>query len=386
MVPITYNLRNLLERKATTLLTALGIGLTVAVLVTSLALVQGLQDLFVASGDPRQAIILRKGTNSELVSWVVSDHYQIIRDKPGIAPDDKGKPLVSPEGFVVASLASSYAPDGMNVTVRGMQPIGLNMRRFQLVQGQMFAPNLHQVAVGESIAQRYPEAQPGKSITFGKSKWEVVGIFKSPDQSANSEIWCDLDQLIDDFDRPGGSSSVLVRLDSPARFEAFKADLENDQNLGVNVLREKDYYASMTSSGLPLEILGFSVAVIMAIGSAFAATNTMYAAVARRSREIGVLRALGFGRPSILFSFITESVCLSLLGGVLGIFLALPINGLATGVGNFSTFTDITFKFRISVDAMCWGLAFAAIIGALGGFLPAYAASKKDIVQSMRDA
>jgi len=386
MVPITYNLRNLVERKATTLMTALGIGLTVAVLVTSLALTEGLRVLFAASGDERQALVLRKGANAELSSAVTNEAYQIISRLPGIAADGEGKPLVSPEGFVVAVLPSSYSPDGMNVSVRGMLPIGLKMRQVRIIQGAMFEPGRHQVVVGEGIEQRYPDAQLGKKIVFGKSPWEVVGIFHAADQSANSEIWCDLNQLLGDFERAGGSSSLLVRLESPASFDAFKKTVEADQRLGVNVVKEKEYYAAMTASGAPLEYLGYAVAVIMAVGSAFAATNTMYAAVSRRSKEIGTLRALGFSRRAILLSFITESVCLSLLGGILGILLALPINGLATGVGNFSTFTDVTFKFRVSPAAMLWGLAFAGMIGAVGGYLPAYAAAKKDIVQAMRDA
>jgi putative ABC transport system permease protein len=386
MVPITYNLRNLLERKASTLMTALGIGLTVAILVVSMALAAGLHTVFAASGDPRQAIVLRKGTNAELTSWVTAEAGNIIRTKPGIALGDDGKPLVSPEGFVVANFITDFAPNGVNVSVRGMNPIGLTMHHAEITQGRMFDPGKYEVAVGEAIALRYPDARVGKKILFGKSHWEVVGVFRAADQSANSEIWCGFNRLAQDYERDGGSSSILLRLDSPASFDAFKKNLDDDQRLGVSVQKEKDYYAAMTSSGLPLQILGFTVAVIMAIGSAFAATNTMYAAVARRSREIGTLRALGFGRAAILFSFITESVCLSLLGGIVGIFLALPINGVATGVGNFSTFTDITFKFRVSPSAMMWGLAFAAIIGAIGGFLPAYAASKKDIIQAMRDS
>ena len=386
MVPVIYNLRNLLERKATTLMTALGIGLTVTVLVTSLALVEGLRVLFAGSGDARQVLVLRKGTNAELSSWVVTDAYQIIRRLPGIAASGDGEPLISPEGFVIANLASSYSKDGMNVSVRGMLPIGLKMRTVQITQGAMFEPGRHQVVVGESIALRYPDAQPGKKILFGKSPWDVVGIFHAADQAANSEVWCDFNQLAGDYERPGGSSSLLIRLESPANFDALKKSIEADQRLEVSVQREKEYYAGMTVSGAPLEYLGYAVAVIMAVGSAFAATNTMYAAVARRSREIGTLRALGFSRAAILFSFISESVCLALLGGILGVLLALPLNGLATGVGNFATFTDVTFQFRVSPMAMFWGLAFAAIIGALGGFLPAYGASKKDIVQAMRDA
>jgi putative ABC transport system permease protein len=427
-VPATYNLRNLVERKGTTLMTALGIGLTVAVLVTALALTAGLQDIFGGTGDARQAIVMRKGVDAELSSTVSAEAYQIIRRLPGIATDDKGEPMVSPEGLTVVNLPSVDSPTGMNVSVRGLLPIGLKMRPVEITKGTQFTPGLRQVIVGESIAKRYPDAQLGKQLKFGKGVWDVVGVFKVGDSAANSEIWADLNQLRGDFERQGGSSSILIRADVPleqavresaaaereakkaqaARDAAIKAGAKpeslpvvedglppalaairklvaDDQRLGSAVIGEKNYYAKQTQSGAPLQALGFSVAVIMAIGSAFAATNTMYAAVARRAREIGTLRALGFGRWAILRSFMLESVCLALLGGLLGVALALPVNGFTTGVGNFSTFSEVAFKFRVGPPAIFAGLIFAALIGALGGFLPAWAASKKNIVTAMRD-
>jgi ABC-type antimicrobial peptide transport system permease subunit len=432
-VPATYNLRNLVERKGTTLMTALGIGLTVAVLVTALALTAGLQDIFGGTGDARQAIVMRKGVDAELSSTVSAEAYQIIRRLPGIATDDTGEPMVSPEGLTVVNLPSVDSPTGMNVSVRGMLPIGLKMRPIEITRGAQFTPGLRQVIVGESIAKRYPDAQLGKQLKFGKGVWDVVGVFKVGDSAANSEIWTDLNQLRGDFERQGGSSSLLVRMDVPldvaiaqtavaqreydkavaarkaaiaraAAADEAKADdppavedplppalaefrklVADDQRLGSSVIGEKNYYAKQTQSGAPLQALGFSVAVIMAIGSAFAATNTMYAAVARRAREIGTLRALGFGRWAILRSFMLESVCLALLGGLLGVALALPVNGFTTGVGNFSTFSEVAFKFRVGPTAMITGLIFAAVIGALGGFLPAWAASRKNIVTAMRD-
>jgi putative ABC transport system permease protein len=166
----------------------------------------------------------------------------------------------------------------------------------------------------------------------------------------------------------------------------LKNTIDNDQRLGSSVIGEKAYYASMTSSGAPLQILGFSVAVIMAIGSAAAATNTMYAAVARRSREIGTLRSLGFGRWAVLRSFMLESICLALVGGLIGVLLTLPINGLTTGVGSFITFSEVAFKFKVDALAISCGLIFAAFIGAVGGFLPAWSAARKNIIASMRDA
>lgn len=427
-VPVSYNIRNLVQRKGTTLMTALGIGLTVGVLVVAMALIQGLETVFGATGDPRQVLVLRKGVNAELTSTVSNDAYQIIRRLPGIAVGPGGEPMVSPEGLTVVNLPSVDSPEGMNVTVRGLLPIGVSMRNVTITQGEMMKPGLRQIIVGESIARRYPDARIGKQVRFGRGTWEVVGVFRVGESAANSEIWVDLNQLRGDFEQQGGSSSLLIRADIPTEVAlaqqaaadkvyekklaerkaqikagAKEADLPpldeplpesmaamrkliaDDQRLGSSLIGEKKYYADMTASGDPLKYLGISVAIIMAIGSAFAATNTMYAAVARRTREIGTLRALGFGRYAILTSFMLESVCLALIGGVIGVLVALPVNGLTTGVGSFVTFSETAFKFRISPAAIVMGLAFAALIGAIGGFLPAWAASKKGIVAAMRD-
>lgn len=384
-VPITYNIRSLVERKATTLMTALGIGLTVAVLVTVMALTAGLDRVFAGSGNPLQLLVLRKGVDAELSSSVSSEAYQIIRQLPGIATDPKGEPMASPEGLTVVNLPSVDSPEGMNVTVRGMLPIGLSMRSVSIEQGKMFAPGLRQIVVGESIAKRYPGARIGKQVRFGRGLWEVVGVFSVGDSAANSEIWVDLNQLHGDFERQGGSSSVLVRARDAAALATLKKTIADDQRLGSGVIEEKQYYANLTSSGDGLRYLGIIVGMIMAIGSAFAATNTMYAAVARRAREIGTLRALGFGRWSILRSFLLESICLALIGGILGVLIALPVNGLTTGVGNFVTFSEVAFKFQLGPSAILRGLLFAATIGAVGGFLPAWSASKKNIVATMRD-
>jgi ABC-type lipoprotein release transport system permease subunit len=386
MLPIKYNLRNLFQRKGTTLMTAFGIGLTVAVLVTSMALTAGLHSVFAGSGHPLHVLVLRKGTDAELTSSVSAEAFQIIRQLPGIGLNAAGEPLASPEALTVVNLPSIEFPDGVNVTVRGMLPIGLDLREIKMVQGRMFTPGKREVVVGESVAKRNPDASMGKSVHFGRGQWEVVGVFSAGDSAANSEIWTDLNQLRGDFERSGGSASVLIRATSPAAVETLKNTIDNDQRLETDTMKEKDYYAKLTESGLFLEYLGFSVAVIMAIGSAFAATNTMYAAVARRSREIGTLRALGFSRLTILVSFVLESICLALIGGILGILIALPINGMTTGVGNFKTFSETAFQFKITPRAVVWGLVFAAMIGALGGFLPAWSASRKTIVQAMRES
>ncbi len=369
-------------------MTALGIGLTVAVLITSIAMKRGIDSVFAGSGNSEQAIVLRTGTDSELNSTVKEENYQIVRRLPGIAKDASGEPLVSPEAMTVVNLPSVENPNGMNVSVRGLLPIGLKLRESaKLVSGRWNDPGKREVVVGEGIASRYPAARVGGSIQFGRGSWDVVGEFVNGSSSSNSEIWADLNQLRGDFEQQGGSNSLLVRLESVAAVQTFTEAVKNDQRLGSAAIPEKVYYANLTksSTGVVLQSIGFLVAVVMAIGAGFAAANTMYAAVARRSSEIGTLRALGFSRASILKSFVLESVALALLGGVVGALLAAPLNNLSAGIGNFQTFSETAFKFQIDAVAISGGLIFAALIGLVGGFLPAWSASRKGIVAAMRE-
>ncbi|CAN5389253.1 ABC transporter permease [soil metagenome] len=387
-VPLRYNLRNLTERKGTTLMTALGIGLTVAVLITSIAMTTGMAAVFSGTGHPRQVLVLREGVDSELNSSVKEENYLIIRQLPGIAKNANGELMASQEGLQVVNLPSVENPDGMNVTIRGLLPIGVSMRDgAKLTDGRWNTPGKREVVVGEGIAARYPAARIGSSLKFGRGTWDVVGTFADGTSAANSEIWTDLNQLRGDFEQQGGSSSVLVRLNSEADIPAFKAAVKGEKRLDSDTWREQDYYQNLTksSSGTLLQFIGFFVSIVMAVGAGFAATNTMYAAVSRRSKEIGTLRALGFGRFAILVSFVFESTCLALLGGLLGCLIAFPLNGTAAGVGNWQTFSEMAFKFKIDGRAITYGLLFAATIGALGGFLPAWAAAKKGIVAAMRD-
>jgi putative ABC transport system permease protein len=383
-VPVSYNLRNLVERKATTLMTAVGIALTVAVLVGAVALVTGLSSVFAATGNPLQAIVLRKGGSAELSSVVTDAACQLIKQYPQVARDGDTV-LASPELVTVINLPSVDSPSGMNVTVRGLGPVGMQMRNLGIFQGRWFTPGRREVVVGESIAKRYPGASLGKKLRFGRGEWEVVGVFAGGQSAVNSEIWADLGQLAGDFDRQANWSSVLVRANSATDLDSLIDGIKNDRNLGATALKEQEYYANMTNSGEPMEVLGIAVAVIMAIGSGFGAMNTMYAAVARRGREIGTLRSLGFSRKSILLSFMLESLLLSLIGGFIGCLIALPLNGLTTAVGSFQTFSEIAFNFRVGPPAILAGLAFAAVIGALGGFLPALAAARRDLLQSLRE-
>src|SRR5262249_44051243 len=295
----------------------------------------------------------------------------------GFAVNGAGEALISPEILTVINLPSVDSPAGMNLTVRALSQVGVEMRGAKIQPGgRWFQSGQREVVVGKSVAKRYPNAQPGKRVRFGRGEWEVVGVFDAGESAFNSEIWGELNQVGSDFNRQDTVSSVLVRASDAATFQALANSLNDDRRLGVNVVREREYYEQQTSAGAPLQFFGLLVAVIMAVGSSFAAMNTMYAAVARRAKEIGTLRVLGFSRGSILLSFLVESLLLAFIGGVFGCLLALPINGVTTGIGSFATFSEIAFDFRVSPSTMLAGIIFALVVGAIGGLFPAGSAAR----------
>jgi putative ABC transport system permease protein len=385
-IPLAYNLRNLVVRKTTTLMTAAGIALTVAVLVSSLALVEGLRATFANTGNPMQILVLRKGSNSELGSSVSRSSFALLRTMSGIARDNANEPMASLEMTQVINLPSVDDPRGMNVTLRGLVPTGIAMRNVHLVTGRWFEAGQREIVVGKSIAQRYPDAQFGHHLHFGRGDWRIVGIMDGGQSAVNSEIWGDLNQISSDYNREDNLSSILVRANDAAAVPSLIKAIGDDRQLNLSGIPEPAYYASQTASGAPLEFLGILVAIIMAIGSSFAAMNTMYAAVARRGQEIGTLRVLGFSRASILVSFLIEALMLSIAGGILGCLITLPLNGVTTGVGNFFTFSEIAFHFRVGLSTMAIGMIFAAIVGVLGGFFPARSAAKKEILGALHEA
>ena len=384
-IPVTYNLRNLVVRKTTTLMTALGIALTVAVLLAMMALLTGLRATLSASGDPLQIIVMRKGSESELVSNFTRTQFQDLKFKAGIARAQNGDPMASLEVVTVINLPSVDYPEGNNVTVRGLLPIGLEMRKgLRISAGRWFDAGKREVVVGKSIAQRYPGAALGKRIAFGRGDWEVVGVMDAGQSAQNSEIFGDLNQVSTDLDRTEVLSSALVRAPDSASAAALLNSINDDQRLNMNAVSEKEYYALQTVSAAPIEYLGIFVSIVMAIGSSFAAMNTMYAAVARRAREIGTLRVLGFSRGSILFSFFLESVLLAGLGGILGCLLVFPLNGVTTGIGS-TTFSELAFSFRVTPQIMLAGILFASVLGAVGGVFPARMAANKEILVALRE-
>ncbi len=384
-IPVSYNLRNLVVRKTTTMMTALGVALTVAVLLAVLALVNGLRTTLASSGDPLQIIVLRKGSESEIVSNFTRTQFQDLKFKPGIATGKNGQPLASLEVITVVNLGSTETGEGTNVTVRGLQPAGIELRHnVKISSGRWFQEGRRELVVGKSAAERYPEVQIGRKVRFGRGDWEIVGIMDAGRGAQASELWGDLNQIGSDLQRLEVLSSALVRATDAVTAKALANDINNDQRLNMNAVSEEEYYAAQTASAAPIEYIGIFVAVIMAVGSAFAAMNTMYAAVARRSREIGTLRVLGFSKGSILLSFFLESVLLSGLGGVLGCLMVLPLNGITTGIGN-SNFSETAFNFHVSGGIMLIGMAFAVVLGAAGGLFPASNAARKEILTALRE-
>ncbi len=386
-IPISYNIRNLIARRTTTVMTALGIGLTVAVLLSVFALMEGLRTSLASTGHPLNLLVMRKGATAELNSSMTPEQFQVIKVKPGIARMPNGEPMASLELVTVIVIEGPENPSGINISMRGLTATGVAMRdNIHITEGRMFQPGRREIVVGKGVAKRYSRARLGSKIDLGRGQWEVVGIMDGGRSAANSEIFCDLAQLASDQNREAGLSSVLLRVNDEVSLQALINDLTGDRRLNVDAVSERSYYESQTSAAAPIQFLGILVAIIMSVGSSFAAMNTMYAAVARRSAEIGTLRVLGFSKPGILTSFMIESLLLSLIGGVIGCLLVLPLNNFTTGVGSFVTFSEITFDFHITPAIMLSGIIFALVMGVIGGLFPAASAARKEILTALKQS
>ncbi|HEY1465135.1 MAG TPA: ABC transporter permease [Terriglobales bacterium] len=384
-IPISYNVRNLKLRKGLTIMTALGIAMTVTTAIFVMALLAGLQRAFVSSGSPLNVLVMRKGSASELTGGFDAASLPVLKTLPGIAKDSNGDPMVSGEWMVVIVLPRNDGTGEVNVVVRGMMQDGLALRNgVKLVQGRWFTPGQREVVVSQSIHKRFAHSSVGDELEFGKGLWKVVGVFDAGGSAYDSEIWGDVNQMASDFDRQGAFGSVYLRATDPVSAEALKNRVSDDQRLKLDGVIEKDYYEKQTSSGNLIEYVGWAVAIIMAIGSSFAAMNTMYAAVAYRSREIATLRIIGFSRRSILTSFVFESVLLSVLGAVAGVILMLPFDGMTTGTQNPATFSEAVFSLQMTPHVVIVAMVFAMTMGLLGGIAPAWHAARQNILTALR--
>jgi putative ABC transport system permease protein len=384
-IPIIYNIRNLRVRAGATIMTALGVALTVAIAIFIMMLLSGLNEAFRSTGNSLNVLALRKGSDSELTSFMSNDTFLALKTLPGVARDQDGQPLVSGEMLVAVVLPRSNGTGETNVVVRGISPTALKMRpEIKIVEGRWYNEGQHEVVVSKSVSKRFAHTGLGETVSFGKSPWTVVGIFDASGTAYDSEIWGDINQMKSDFDRPGYSSAVIRATDEVAA-DSLTKRLPDDQRIKLDGILETEYFAKQTRSGMFIRFIGTIVAVIMAVGSSFAAMNTMYAAVAYRGREIATLRVMGFNRPSILTSFVFESLVLSILGGAIAVVLMLPFNGLTTGTSNMMTFSEVVFHMRITPTIVVSAILFAAFMGLIGGIAPAWQASRQDILAALRD-
>lgn len=386
-IPIIYNVRSVKARWTSTIVAVLGIAGTVGVFVAMLSLARGFRATLVASGSPDNALIVRAGATSEMTSGVPLDSVKILQDEPGIARGADG-PLVTPEAVLMAPIPLISSGAQANVELRGVSPNVLEIRKtVKIVQGRMFRGGLAEVIVGKNANKTYTGLTVGNTISLGTQRWQVVGVFDAGGSSFDSEVWGDPHLLEQAYGRPDNTfQSVTVHLTSPEALAQLKDAVTTDPRLNVDVTREIDYYSKQSTAMTTLITrLGGFVAGIMAIGAVFGALNTMYSAVADRGREIATMRALGFGGPSVVFSFLLEALLISFVGGVLGCVAVLRLNGLTTSTINFQTFSNLAFAFKITPDLLVMGVVFALAMGVFGGLFPAVRAARLPVATALRE-
>lgn len=386
-IPLAYNVRSLRQRWTSAIVAVLGIAGTVGVFVAMLALANGFRSTLVASGSRDNAIVMRAGATTELYSAVNLDQVKIIEEAPGVARNGNG-PLASAEVVAVASFPLKRTGTDANVQVRGVAPRVLEVRpQVRIVRGRMFRPGLAELIVGRNVAGTYAGLDLGDTVRFGGGSWSVVGVFDAGGSAFDSELWCDAAILNQVYQRPQNIfQSVTVHLTSPAELTRFRDALTSDPRLSVRVENEREYYEKNSRAlTTMITVLGTLVALVMGIGAVFGALNTMYSAVAERSREIATMRALGFGGGSVVASFVAEGLLIALVGGLLGCVAVLPVNGLTTGTMNWQTFSHLAFAFRITPALLAEGVAFALLMGLAGGVPPAVRAVRRPVALALRE-
>lgn len=384
-IPFSYIARNLWARKLTTFLTAGGLALVVFVFATVLMLDEGLRKTLVTTGEYDNVVVIRRSSETEVQSSI--DHAQaaIAVSHPAVAFGKDGGPLMSRETVVLISLNKRSSDKPSNVVIRGVSPTGIELRpQVKLIEGRMFRPGASEIVTGSGIAKRFIGAGIGERIRFGQREWTVVGVFDAGNSGFDSEMWGDADQLMQAFRRTA-FSSVVVRLNNPDRFDVYKKDIEADPRLTLEAKREQTFYSDQSKQlSNFISILGMTLSIIFSIGAMIGAMITMYASVANRVAEIGTLRALGFKRRSILVAFLTESLLLSMIGGIAGLLCASLMQFVSFSTTNFQSFSELAFGFTLSVPVVIKALIFAFVMGVVGGFLPAVRAARMRIVDSLR--
>jgi len=384
-IPFSYSFRNLWTRRLTTVLTASGMALVVFVFAATLMLATGLRKTLVETGSPDNVVVIRKASQSEVQSGVDRGQAAVVETQSEIAVGTDGRQLLAKEIVVLISLPKRGTDKPSNVVIRGVSPASLALRpQVKLVAGHMPRPGSSEVIAGQSVAKRFKGGGIGETLRFGMRDWTVVGTFDAGTTAFSSEIWGDADQLMQAFRRPV-YSSVLFRLSDTTKFLKVKERIESDPRLTVEAKRETQYYSDQSEMMATfLGIMGMTLTIIFSLGAVIGAMITMYAAVANRTAEIGTLRALGFRRRSILIVFLLESLLLGLVGGLAGIFISSFLQLFTISTVNWQTFSELAFSFTLTADIVIQSLVFSLIMGFVGGVLPAFRASRMNIVEALR--
>lgn len=379
-------IKNFGRRRLSTLITVVGITLVIFVFTAVLMMANGVRKTMVATGSPENAVITRKGSNGEISSIILGETQNVVATLPYIARTPDGASAISYQPVVVINLST---PDGAmsNIMVRGVSQQTLYLHpNVEITEGRMFNPSMREVIVGQSVAKRYADARIGGSIKLAGDYWRVVGIFSSDGSGFDSEIWCDYHQIQDAFHRGSSVSSITLKLDNLSNYEKFKEAFLADRRLQEFEPKLEQAYFSEQSETLStfIRVIGIFVTVVFSLGAAIGAMITMYAEVANRTKEIGTLRALGFGRRSVLTVFLFEAVLISLTGGILGVILASLLQFFSVSTMNFSSFSELTFNFTLAPSSIIVSLVFAVLMGLFGGFFPSARAARLNIVNALR--
>ena len=382
-----YSFRNLLTRRLTTFLTVCGMALVVFVFASIVMLAEGLQKTLVETGSWSNVVVLRRSAGSEMQSGIDREQAAIVETEPEVALGPDGRRLVAKELVVLINLRKRDSGSPTNVVIRGISETSLKLRpQIKLAVGRFPRPGSSEIMVGQSIAKRFENVGLGEVLSFATRNWTVVGIFDAGNTGFSSEIWGDVDQLMQAFGRPV-YSSVLFKLRNTLEFQRVKERIESDPRLTLEAKRETTYYKDQSKAlSKFLRILGLSLTSIFSIGAVIGAMITMYAAVANRTGEIATLRALGFRRTTILVAFLLESLLLGFIGGVAGLFFASFLQLFTVSTTNFQTFSELAFGFSLSWEIAYKAVTFSLFMGLAGGILPAFRASKLNIVESLRQA
>ena len=387
-LPLYYNLRNVRVRWQVTLLAVSGIALVVAVFAVLMSMSEGFRTALKSTGRTDSAIVVQRGSNSELTSGVPLEQRNMIIVDDRVARGSDGQPLASWELVIVVNLPKATDGTPTNVTLRAVPPRAFEVRSgIKIVEGRGFMAGLDEVIVGRKLTERMRGLHLGGTVKYQQRQLPIVGVFESQGGAFESEIWGDFDTFGAIFQRGSGSNSLVVRMKDPAAIPELDRFIRSQPQMQLQAVQERKYYEDQAGPlASILRILASGVAFIMGVGAVFGALNTMYAIVAARTREIGTLRALGFSRRAILASFLIESVILAIVGGAVGCLLAFPMNGISTGTGQTQSFSEIAFAFQITPGIVLIGMVFAAVMGVVGGLFPAFKAARLPITTALREA